>query len=196
MLTKIDLKNAIADKNRGILATEEDRLAIQSVIAQIEDRNPTPKPLEATELLNGDWRLLYTTSDELLGINRVPLWQLGQIYQCVRSSENRIYNIAEVNGVPLLEGLVCVSAQFTPVSTQRVEVQFKRGVFGLQRAMGYQSPKQFIQRLQTTPKLPRLQAFDFDINRDRSGWLEITYLDEDLRIGRGNQGSLFVLTKC
>jgi hypothetical protein len=28
-----------------------------------------------------------------------------------------------------------------------------------------------------------------------SGWLETTYLDEDLRLGRGNKGSLFVLTR-
>lgn len=27
------------------------------------------------------------------------------------------------------------------------------------------------------------------------GWLETTYLDEDIRIGRGNRGSLFVLTR-
>jgi len=28
-----------------------------------------------------------------------------------------------------------------------------------------------------------------------SGWLETTFVDEDLRIGRGNKGSLFVLTR-
>jgi hypothetical protein len=28
-----------------------------------------------------------------------------------------------------------------------------------------------------------------------SGWLETTYLDQDIRIGRGNRGSLFVLTR-
>ncbi|NEP29276.1 PAP/fibrillin family protein, partial [Moorena sp. SIO3I6] len=39
-------------------------------------------------------------------------------------------------------------------------------------------------------------AIEFPINRDiQQGWLEITYLDDDLRIGRGNQGSVFVLTK-
>ncbi|MEL6764608.1 MAG: PAP/fibrillin family protein, partial [Cyanobacteria bacterium J06607_6] len=45
-------------------------------------------------------------------------------------------------------------------------------------------------------KLPLWQGIDFRINRDRqSGWLEVTYLDDDLRISRGNQGSLFVLKK-
>jgi hypothetical protein len=43
----------------------------------------------------------------------------------------------------------------------------------------------------------RLTAIDWALNpRDQNGWLDITYLDQDLRIGRGNQGSVFVLTKC
>lgn len=29
-----------------------------------------------------------------------------------------------------------------------------------------------------------------------SGWLETTYLDSDMRIGRGNKGTLFVLTRA
>jgi len=30
---------------------------------------------------------------------------------------------------------------------------------------------------------------------DESGWLETTYVDKDLRIGRGNKGTMFVLTR-
>jgi PAP_fibrillin len=41
-----------------------------------------------------------------------------------------------------------------------------------------------------------LTAIDFPIrNPNADSWLDVTYLDDDLRIGRGNQGSLFVLTK-
>ena len=61
MLSKTDLRNAIASKNRGITATLADRQAIASIIARVEDHNPTPDPLSATDLLAGDWRLLYTT---------------------------------------------------------------------------------------------------------------------------------------
>jgi hypothetical protein len=28
-----------------------------------------------------------------------------------------------------------------------------------------------------------------------NGWLETAYLDSDLRIGRGNKGTLFILTR-
>ena len=207
MLSKDDLRNAIASTNRGIAATAIDKQAIASIIAQVEDRNPTPDPLSAADLLEGDWRLLYTTSQELLGIDRVPLAQLGDIYQCVRTAQSRIYNIAEVKGLPYLESLVSVVASFAPAADvddevsarqlkRRVNVKFNRAVLGLQRSLNYQSPAQYIKQLEQTEKMSWFKGIDFAINAERQqGWLEITYLDEDLRIGRGNRGSLFVLTK-
>lgn len=196
MLGKTELLEAIAATNRGLLATAEDRQVIQSWAARLEDRNPYPEPLAATAQLDGIWRLLYTTSQELLGIDNIPLYKLGQIYQCVSVADGRIYNLAEVVGLPQLAGLVAVTARFTAVSPKRVNVGFERGVFGLQKLLGYGTPAAFIHKLQTQEKLPLWQGVDFRLNRDRqSGWLEVTYLDDDLRIGRGNQGSLFVLRK-
>jgi hypothetical protein len=101
-----------------------------------------------------------------------------------------------VSGPPFLSGLVAVSARLEPVSNRRVNVRFERGVVGLQQLLGYVSPGQFINTLQTTNQLYLWQGVDFSINAERqSGWLEVTYLDDDLRIGRGNQGNLFVLQK-
>ena len=193
IIGKVELIEQLAGLNRGLLASETDRLAVQSAVARLEERNPTARPLEAPELLEGNWRLLYTTSRDLLGLGRFPVLQLGQIYQCIRTQTAQIYNIAELSGLPLLEGIVSVSAQFTPVSEKRVEVQFKRSVFGLQRLLPYYSPSQFIELLETP--MP-LKAIDFPIDSNRiPGWLDVTYLDQDLRVGRGNEGSLFVLTK-
>ncbi len=193
MIGKAELLRAIAGTNRGLLATDTDRQAILAAIAQLEDRNPTPRPLEAADKLDGNWRLLYTTSQELLGIDRVPLLKLGQIYQFVRVQTQQIYNVAEVSGIPFLDGLVSVVAQFEPVSEQRVKVRFNRGIFGLQRLIGYQACDRFVQEIEAGKKFT---AFDFAITRaDQKGWLDITYLDDDLRIGRGNVGSVFVLTK-
>lgn len=195
MLGKAELLDAIAPFNRGILASTPDRAAILSAITRLESRNPTPQPLAAPEL-EGNWRLLYTTSQELLGIDRLPLARLGQIYQCIRLQDCRIFNLAEVQGPPLLSGLVSVSARFTGVSDCRVNVAFERGVFGLQSLLDYRAPAPFIEKLEATAKLPLWQGLDFRINRERQqGWLEITYLDSDLRIGRGNEGNVFVLSK-
>ncbi|NJO19280.1 MAG: fibrillin, partial [Spirulinaceae cyanobacterium RM2_2_10] len=180
--------------NRGLLATEHDQTVILAAIAQLESLNPTPQPVQAAALLAGDWRLLYTTSRELLGINRIPVVQLGAIYQCIRTTDERVYNLAEIVGVPFLEGLVCVTAQYEPVSERRLTVKFERSIIGLQRLLGYQSPREMIHQLEAGKKFPPV---DFGIPaRDRQGWIDVTYLDSDLRINRGNEGSVFVLTKA
>lgn len=194
MLGKSVLLEAIAGKNRGLLATESDQLAILAAIAQLEDRNPTPQPLAAVDMLDGNWRLIYTTSQELLRIDQVPLLKLGQIYQYIRAKTATLYNIAETYGLPYLEGLVSVVARFEPVSDRRVNVKFERSIIGLQRLVNYRSPDYFIQQIEAGQKFP---AIDFNITaREQRGWLEITYLDDDLRIGRGNEGNVFVLTKA
>lgn len=194
MLGKATLLEAIAGKNRGLLATPTQKQAILAAIAQLEDRNPTPCPTEAGDRLDGNWRLLYTTSSELLGIDKFPLYRLGQIYQCVRLDRLKIYNIAQINGLPYLDGLVSVAARLTPVSERRANVAFERAIAGLQVPIGYRSPSEFIEQIESGKKF---LALDFKINaNDRQGWLDITYLDDDLRIGRGNEGSVFVLAKC
>jgi hypothetical protein len=137
--------------------------------------------------------LLYTTSSELLNLDRLPLYSVRNIYQCIRVASRSIYNIAELDGIPYLGALVSVEARFEPLSDRRVDVIFQRFVGGLQPAIGYTSPDDWITRL---GKIDRFLALDFSLaDRDRRGWLDITYLDETLRIGRGNVGSIFILAK-
>lgn len=193
MSNKAELLEAIAGKNRGLLANEIDNVRVLSAIQQLEDSNPTPKPLESKDFLNGDWRLLYTTSKSILGLDRFPLFKLGQIYQCIRVSEAKVYNIAEIIGLPMLEGLVGVAASFEPISDCRVNVRFERSIIGLQRLFGYTTPGKLIQQIESGKKFLPL---DFKIDRgEQKGWLDTTYLDHDMRIGRGNEGNVFVLTK-
>lgn len=193
MSEKAELLEMVAGKNRGLLASEIDQVAVLSAVVKLEDLNPNPNPVERLDLLDGDWRLLYTTSKGILNLDRFPGLQLGQVYQCIRATSTTVYNIAEVVGLPFLEGIVSVAARFEPVSEKRVTVKFERSILNLQRFLGYRSPQEFIQRIEAGKKFPPV---DFSIkNREQQGWLDITYLDEDLRIGRGNEGSVFVLSR-
>jgi hypothetical protein len=193
MMTKSALLEAITGTNRGLLATETQKQAILAMIAGLEDFKPTPRLLDATHLLEGDWRLLYTTSKALLNLDRFPFYKLGQIYQCIRVETTSVYNIAEIYGPPSLGALVSVTAKFEPVSDRRVQVKFQRSIIGLQKLVGYKSPAYFIQQIESGQKFT---AIEFPINSDQQGWLDITYIDSDLRIGRGNEGSVFVLSKA
>jgi hypothetical protein len=190
---KANLINAIAPVNRGLEMSENQRKMIFSAVAYLEELNPNSSPNNTPELLDGNWLLLFTTSQELLGIDRFPLYKLGNIYQCLRVAEGKIFNVAEIKGLPLLSGIVSVCANFTVVSEKQVKVNFERLVAGSQSLLGYQDVNSFIDKLRSPKKL---FAIDFQIKReDQKGWLETTYLDQDLRIGRGNEGNLFVLRK-
>jgi hypothetical protein len=193
MSAKTALLEAIAGQNRGVLSTEDEKQIVLDMVSRLEAENPTPQPLQAAEKLDGDWRLLYTTSNELLRLDRLPFYALGQIYQCIRVKDAAIYNIAEIKGLSPLGGLVSVAAHYEAVSERRVNVRFDRAIFGFQALIQYQSPEALVKRIEVGESF---KAFDFKItSRDQKGWLEVTYLDEDCRIGRGNQGSVFVLTK-
>ncbi|CDN15956.1 fibrillin [Richelia intracellularis] len=193
MTEKTILLEAIAGTNRGLLADDAKKQAIYVAIANLENSNPTPNPLKATHLLDGNWRLIYTTSKPLLNLDRLALSKVGQIYQYIRVNTNSIYNLAEISGLPYFEGLISVAANFTTVNEKRVNVKFERSIIGLQRLIGYNSPDDFIQQIESGKKF---MAIDLSINsNEQKGWLDITYLDEDLRVGRGNEGSLFVLSK-
>jgi hypothetical protein len=164
----------------------------------LESRNPHPRPLTtAIDLLAGDWRLLYTSSQSLLGIDKFPLVKLGTIYQCLRPKTSAVYNIAEVSSViPGLNGIVSIVAKFTPTTESRVNVEFNRSVIGLQKLINYSTPERLITAIENGQKFT---AIDLPINRkaDRApAWLEVTYLDESMRISRGNEGSIFILTKA
>ncbi|AFY92025.1 PAP/fibrillin family protein [Chamaesiphon minutus] len=196
-MLKSKLLATIAGKNRGISATPTDRQAILAAITELELRNPNPRPLTtAIDFLAGNWRLLYTSSQSLLSIDKFPLVKLGDIYQCIRPTTSAVYNIAEVTSLlPGLDGLVAIVAKFTPVNECRVNVRFNRSVIGLQRFIDYSNPDTLIDSIENGRKFT---AIDLPINRPEDkapAWLEVTYLDETLRISRGNEGSVFVLTK-
>lgn len=193
MIAKAELLAAIAGTNRGVITTETNRSLVLDKVVQLEVQNPTPQPLGERERLSGLWRLIYTTSQDLLGLAQLPILPAGPIYQCILGQELKLYNILELQGVPFLEGVICVSARLTPVSERRVQVSFERSIVGLKGIMNYPSLETLVARLETQSPVA---ALNIPLNPDRSaGWLETTYLDEDLRIGRGNNDSLFVLTK-
>lgn len=203
MLGKPELLNLLVGRNRGVGATAEQRAVILAAIARLEERNPTPRPIEAPDRLDGDWQLLYTTSDELLGIDRLPLFRLGEIYQCLRCDQAAVVNVAEVrntlpgfSGLPWFSGLVSVVARFEPVSAQRVQVKFERAIVGSQGLAAYDRSS-LAAWVDQRVAGDRLRAVQIALNSDRQqGWLDVTYLDDTLRISRGNNQSVFVLRRA
>lgn len=158
---KEELLELIEPLKRGLAATAEDQEAVEEVVQQLERLNPTPKPLESP-YLNGQWRLVYTTSDSILGRSKPAfLRPSGPIYQLLDGPNLRAAN---KETAPLYNQ---VYAELRPMSVNKVAVQFKTfKIFGLIPISAPASAK---------------------------GELAMTYLDDEMRISRGDKGNLFVL---
>ncbi|MCF2971083.1 PAP/fibrillin family protein [Synechococcus sp. Nb3U1] len=196
---KLELLRTLETTNRGRNVLPDQKPKLLAQIAALEALNPTPIPISTPELLEGNWLTLFTTSADLLRLaNSLPILTTGEIYQCIRTQTKQVFNVAEVQGSGWLgawvpRGIFAVSARFAPESERRVQVVFERFVLGSQMLMNYEI-ESFLDLLEHDPA--RIPALKIDIRRrEQSGWLDITYLDEDLRIGRGSEGSLFVLQK-
>jgi hypothetical protein len=78
---RTQLVATIKPLNRGVDATEADKQEVEVLVQALEKANPTREPLKSP-LLNGKWKLLYTTSTTVLGINKPALFRpSGPIYQ-------------------------------------------------------------------------------------------------------------------
>ncbi|WP_017325460.1 PAP/fibrillin family protein [Synechococcus sp. PCC 7336] len=173
----------------------EPSAEIDRLVAALEAFNPTAAPTAAAELLSGNWRTLYTTSSELLRLGKtLPGFKSRGIYQCIWAKRQLLCNVGEINGLPGLGGIVAVRATFQVVSDRRVSVKFLQAMVGSQAVMNYDLDS-FLALMQHRPQQIPAVKVTFPERREQRGWLDITYLDRNLRIGRGNQGNLFVLDR-
>ena len=167
---------------------------IEDLTVQLENCNPNPHPLvNAISLLEGSWQLQYSTAREIRSLVSLPLGlKLGQVYQVINVSKKQFFNLAFVkHSLGLVSGYVRVTASFEAASDdssqlpdKRINVYFDKRYLSIEKIIGI-----------NTPQLNPFKVVAANNPVGRVATLDITYLDEDFRIGRGGDGSLFVLTK-
>lgn len=158
---KEELLQAIEPLDRGADATPEDQQRIDQLTRKLEAVNPTKEPLKS-DLLNGKWELIYTTSKSILQTERPKFFRSRVNYQAINLDTLRAQNM---ESWPFFNQ---VTADLIPLNSRKVAVKFDYfKILGLKPV-----------------KAPE---------RTQYGKLEITYLDEDLRVSRGDKGNLFIL---
>lgn len=220
---KAALLDSLYGTERGLTAKSESRAEINELISQLEANNPTPAPTEALTLLDGDWKLVYTSNSELialLALSRLPFVTLGDITQRIDSASSTVENKVQLT-VPLSRTSFSTTASFEARSPKRLQISFEKGVIQtpqlldnvdipesvsiLGQPIDLSQVKQVLQPVnqglnnlisevgKLVSQSPDLQ---FPIQSDQAQtWLLTTYLDEDTRIARGDGGSVFVLVK-
>ncbi|KAL1201725.1 Plastid lipid-associated protein 2 [Cardamine amara subsp. amara] len=192
------LKRSLADSlygiDRGLNASSETRAEIGDLITQLESKNPTPAPTEALFLLNGKWILAYTSFVDNFTVQ----------------------NSVRFAG-PLATTSISTNAKFEIRSPKRVQIKFEQGVIGTpQLTDSIEIPEYFEvlgQKIDLNPIKGLLTSVQdtassvartissqpplkFSLPGDNAqSWLLTTYLDKDIRISRGDGGSVFVLIK-
>ncbi|XP_062013565.1 plastid-lipid-associated protein, chloroplastic-like [Rosa rugosa] len=217
------LKKALVDAfygtDRGLSATSETRAEIVELITQLEAQNPTPAPTEALPLLNGKWILAYTSFAglfPLLSRGTLPLVKVDEVSQTIDSQNFTVENSVRFSG-PLATTSFSTNATFDVRSPKRVQLKFEEGVIGtpqLTDSLVIPEDVEFLgQKIDLAPfkglltsvqdtassvakSISSQPPFKFSISSSKAeSWLLTTYLDQELRISRGDNGSVFVLIK-
>jgi hypothetical protein len=153
------------ETKKGLDATPEQQRRMLTMFETLEKFNPTWKPLLSNKI-NGVWDLQYTASESILGKGGYP--RIGPIQQMIDATTRTAYNAEVVNYFGVVPVPRKVEAELTPVSGQFTNVQFKKFYIG---PVCFDAPEQF------------------------KGALDITYLDDTVRLTRGDKGNIFVLTR-
>jgi PAP_fibrillin len=181
----------LAGEERGIFGLDGDlRREIHARVEDLEAASPVPAPAASNAAaVGGAWRLLYTTLT-VLGRKRVRLAigtknkpgfvMLGPLYQVVDVGASETTNIVVFKLALGGSGTFKLTAGYETVSSTRVAVTTKSAVL---------EPQKLEELLGDNIALLS-QIFD------PTGHLDITYLDDDLRIGRDDKGEIFVLERC
>ncbi|XAR53125.1 hypothetical protein NMG60_11021538 [Bertholletia excelsa] len=114
---KDELLKAIEPLDRGADATPEDQQRIDQIARKLEAVNPTKEPLKS-DLLNGKWELIYTTSTSILQTQRPKFLRSRTNYQAINVDTLRAQNM---ESFPFFNQ---VTADLTPLNPRKVAVKF------------------------------------------------------------------------
>lgn len=137
------------------------------------------------EKVKGEWRLLYSTIS-ILGLKRTKLGlrdfiTLGDFLQTIDVDKSKAANTItfSVAGLGMLRGALTIEASYVVSSASRVDICFEKSSI---------VPDQLLKLFQKNYDL-LLSVFNPE------GWLEITYVDDDMRVGRDDKGNIFLLER-
>ncbi|BAQ64689.1 PAP/fibrillin family protein [Geminocystis sp. NIES-3709] len=167
---------------------------VEKITNNLETYNPFPKLLlYGVNLLDGIWQLHYSTAREIRSLNQLPFgFKLKQVYQIIDTQKASFFNIAFVkDSTGLISGYVKVTATFSPKIAENevlpndiINVNFEKRYISIKKILGIK-----------TSIFDPIKVFNARNPQGRIPSLKVTYIDESLRIGRGGDGSLFILSK-
>ncbi|KAF1002757.1 plastid-lipid-associated protein 6, chloroplastic isoform X1 [Apium graveolens] len=193
---KIKLLSTVSGLNKGLAASENDLQKADAAAKEIEEAGG-PVDLSADlDKLQGRWKLIYSSafSSRTLGGSRpgpptgrlLPI-TLGQVFQRIDILSKDFDNIVELElgapwPLPPVEVTATLAHKFELTGSSSVKIIFEKTTVKTTGNLSQIPPLEI-------PQLP--DALRPSTNRG-SGDFDVTYLDSDVRITRGDRGELRV----
>ena len=154
-----------------ILIEKPNSRDISSMVIKLESKSKFNLKSDI-EKLKGIWELRWSSSNAPF-LNYSPLIDNLQILNPLKSNAINLLKPRGINGI-IGTGII---AKLSPLNDIRIGVKFTHAGF-IGPKLGFTKIKGLVQ-----------------LKREQKGWLDITYLSNQLRICRGDKGTLFVLMK-
>jgi hypothetical protein len=177
-------------------ATPDEERDIKRLAAELQPLNPTPRPAHRADLLDGRWRLLYSSfklSREAtlarLSFQKLPAIavRVERIFQEVDTPAGHYNNLVYFSRDGL-EGAQITRGRFTPAADgTRLDITFHATDVRPTGAAG--AAAAFASALGTTPEALAATM------ETPAMWSDVVYLDDTLRLNVGAYGSLYVLVR-
>lgn len=181
------------------------------MVSALEQTFPSPPLKEVVEdgEIDGTWFLQFTSPSEIEGNEDLTdSWEVENPEENITTKKfdakgtvtaggikvdvskippKQIFDLSQstvTNEVSLDFGLVCVGGKFrlSENNDKRAVVAFNKCLIKLNLGLEFDLGFLFAIRA-------------LIVGSDEAGWLETTYLSDKVRIGRGNKGSMFILTR-
>lgn len=210
---KKQLLSSISNTNNGKTATPQQQLKVLEIVQQLEACQPnlSLRDPDTLERVGGDWFLQYTSPSNVgdytyqpqqasEGASNIETKQFNaqgtvsaagisvdtsntRVMQRIDCNQNRISNTIDLNAnngnVAFVEGSFRVSDRVpnrAVVAFDTAQVQLWNGTITIPLGWVFD----LLAKVRGSPD---------------NGWLETTYVDDTVRLGRGNKSTLFVLTR-
>ncbi|MCG6135806.1 MAG: PAP/fibrillin family protein [Nostoc sp. LLA-1] len=198
--TLLDLKQellaTVTASEIGFNSTPDTKQKIETLAEKIESLNPTSEPTSHIKSVAGRWQLLYSTFalERETNLTRLSFGKLPSanisvtgIFQEIDLADQQYNNLIEFTNNAGVKGVVGVTGRYTIVDSKRLNIDFvSTYVKSLTNDLNDQAFREALELGLTSHLEAQLAG---------SGWSDITYLDEDLRLMRGNQQNLYVLLR-
>uniref|UniRef100_A0A1D1XIP2 Putative plastid-lipid-associated protein 6, chloroplastic n=1 Tax=Anthurium amnicola TaxID=1678845 RepID=A0A1D1XIP2_9ARAE len=197
---KLKLLNAVSGLNRGLAANEEDLRQADAAAKELESVGGLVDLSRDLDKLQGRWKLIYSSafSSRTLGgsrpgppVGRLLPITLGQVFQRIDVVSKDFDNIVELKfgtpwPLPPAEATATLAHKFEVIGSAKIRITFEKTTIKPTGSLSQLPPLDL-------PRLP--DALRPPSNTGR-GEFEVTYVDDVIRITRGDREELrvFVIT--